>query len=296
MQYKIEPYTLDNGVIITRIINITKDELNIDKTLKCGQAFRWNKVDNITWCGVIKQKIVLIAQMDFKDNLSGLATNLNTEDAECLIDYLDLNINYTNEISKLNLDEFARDAYELGKGIHILNQNLFEIMITFLMSQFNSMRNISNIVEKLSKSYGTRLEIEFNGKIYERYSFPTLEQFANITEEGIRACSVGLRTKYLISMINKLCKNPEILDNLHKCNYNESIEILKSFDGIGDKVANCISLFGLHHIEAFPVDLHIKRIIDEHYNGNINIARYGDFAGVIQQYMYYYQAFIKNNH
>lgn len=291
MKYKIEPYTLDNGVKITRIINITKDELDLDKTLKCGQAFRWNKVDNITWCGVIEQKIVLLAQLDFKDNLSGIATNLNIEDAKCLIYYLDLDINYTDEISKLNLDNFAKEAYKVGNGIHILKQDLFEMMVTFLMSQFNSMRNISNIVEKLSKSYGNRLETEFNGRIYERYSFPTIEQFKNATEDEIKSCSVGLRTKYLINMIFRLNRNPEIIKVLQNSNYNEALKILKSFDGIGDKVANCITLFGLHHIEAFPIDLHIQRIIDEHYDGIIDINKYGKYAGIIQQYMYYYKAF-----
>lgn len=288
--YQIEKFN-NNGMNVTRIINISKDELDLDKTLKCGQAFRWNKVDNITWCGVIGQNVVLLANMKFSDGEEGIATNLDIDNAKCLIDYLDLNISYTDEISKLKLDEFAVRAYNKGKGIHILRQDLFEMIITFLMSQFNSMRNITNIVEKLSKQFGNKIKTEFNGKVYERYSFPTLEQLKDITEEQALSCSIGLRVKYLLPLLKRISNNPEILDKLRDADYNTAMKILMQFSGIGEKVANCICLFGLHHIQAFPVDIHIQRLINEEYNGNINVNNYGSYAGIIQQYMYYYKAF-----
>lgn len=287
--YKIEKFN-NNGTDITRIINISKDELDLDKTLKCGQAFRWNKIDNITWCGVINQNVVLLANMKFSDGKEGIATNLDIDKANCLIEYLDLNVNYTEEISKLKLDNFAIKAYEKGKGIHILKQDLFEMIITFLMSQFNSMRNITNIVEKLSMRFGNKIETEFNGRVYERYSFPTLEQLKDITEQEALNCSIGLRVKYLLPLLKRISNNPEILEKLKNMDYNSAMKELQKFSGIGEKVANCICLFALHHIQAFPVDIHIKRILESE-GTNINISNYGKYAGIIQQYMYYYKAF-----
>lgn len=286
MSYKVEEY---KG--ITRIIGITTDELDLDKTLKCGQAFRWNKTSNGIWYGTIGDKLALLKQGNFNDGKVGIATNLKINDTDNIIEYLDLDVSYTDEIGKLDLDDYAEEAYEYGKGIHILRQDLFETMVTFLMSQFNSMHNIKLIVDKLSMRYGNKVECDWLGNHIEYYTFPTLEQLVDCTYDDFMNCSIGLRTNYLLSLIKRINNNKEILFNLRNCSYYEAMTTLKTFDGIGDKVANCIALFSLHHVEAFPIDVHIKRIINEEYNGNIDISRYGQYAGIIQQYMYYYRAF-----
>lgn len=279
-------YTIDNTTNNIIINDVTRDELDLDKTLNCGQAFRWNKDSKNNWIGVVDKEIWILRQYE-----NYIVTNIKSNNKEKLIYYFNLDMNYTDEISKLDLDDYAKRAYECGKGIHILRQNLFETMVTFLMSQFNSMHNIRLIVEKLSARYGNKLVEKWIDDEIVRYTFPTLEQLSKCSYDDFMNCSIGLRTNYLISMINYLKGNYNILNYLKSCNYNNAISALKKFDGIGNKVANCIALFSLHRVEAFPIDVHIKRIINEEYSGNIDISRYGQYAGIIQQYMYYYRAF-----
>lgn len=290
-------YTIERYKNITRIIDVQQDELNLDKTLNCGQAFRWNKIDNITWCGVIRDKIVLLANINFDDGISGIATNLNIDDAQELIDYLDLCINYNEEVSKLKyIDPFALKAYERGKGIHILRQDLLEIMVTFLMSQCNTMHNIRNIINNLCTKYGNKITTEWNGVIYTNYTFPTLEVLSTLNIEDFKACKMGFRAQYLYEMCKEL-NDSTILETLQSYyngtqkEYEIALNILKQFKGISDKVANCICLFGLHQIQAFPIDTHIKKLISQEYGNNFHPEYYENIAGIIQQYMYYYQAF-----
>lgn len=286
MAYKVEEY---KGV--TRIIEVRPDELNLDKTLKCGQAFRWNKTKNGTWYGTIGQKLVALTPGFFTDGKYGIATNLSIDETGLLINYFDLSTNYNEELSKLNLDEYAKKAWRHGEGIKILRQELFETMVTFLMSQCNTMHNIKLIVDKLSERYGNKEEIEWLGEHLVYYTFPTLPQLSECSYKDFTNCGMGFRAQYLLSMVKYINANEGILNKIKNCGRDEAISILKTFDGIGDKVANCISLFALHHIDAFPVDVHIKRIIDREYNGDIDITKYSPYAGLIQQYMFYYEAF-----
>lgn len=274
------------------IIEVTKDELDLDKTLDSGQAFRWHKDSDGYWIGVIGNKLCVLKQYD-----NYISTNFSVSESECLIYYLNLDMNYTEEISGLNLDDFALKAYNSGKGVHILRQDYFETMVTFLMSSCNTMRNIRNIVNKLSELYGEKLEEEYNGKRYVGYTFPTLERLSELSITELEQCKMGFRAKYLVDMCYKLNRDSTILKELYLGvnggidKYKLSINTLKKFKGIGDKVANCISLFAGHHLCAFPVDTHIQQIIDNEYNGKIDLNRYGNIAGIIQQYMYYYKAF-----
>lgn len=235
-------------------INIDTQELNLDKTLNCGQAFRWNKDKNNNWIGVIGNKIWILKQHN-----NYIETNICEEDKEILINYFNLDMNYNKEIEKLNLDDFALKAYEIGKGIHILRQDLFETMVTFLMSSCNTMQNIRNILNKLCKAYGNQLKTNWKDESFVAYEFPTLKQLSNISEDEFRQLNMGFRAKYLVEMIKELNKDTTLLSKIYQSTYRDSINILIYFPGIGKKVANCISLFALHHIEAFPIDVHIKK-------------------------------------
>lgn len=272
-------------------INIDKEELNLDKTLNCGQAFRWNKDSSNNWVGVVDNTIWVLKQYN-----NYIDTNIEKDSLNKLIYYFNLDMNYTNEISHINLnsDAFVRKAYEVGKGIHILRQDLLETIVTFLMSQFNSMKNIRNIVNNLCKTHGNKLTTNWNGDTYIEYSFPTLEILQKLDISDFEDLSMGFRAKYMYELCQKLVKEDTLLEKIKTSDYKKSIILLKSITGIGDKVANCISLFSLHHIEAFPIDLHINRIIQREYNGNIQLNKYNNIAGIIQQYMYHYEAFNKN--
>lgn len=277
------------------VITITKDELDLDKTLDSGQAFRWQKDKDGYWIGAIKDKLCILKQYD-----SYISTNIAEEDANLINYYFNLDMNYTAEMENLDLkvnDEFAYKAYQQGKGIHILRQNYFETIVTFLLSSCNTMNNIRNIVNKLSKLYGDRIEEEYENKIFIGYTFPTLQTLSKLTISELESCRMGFRAKYVYEMCQKLSADSYVLDKLESGvdggidEYNNTISILINFKGIGDKVANCISLFAGHHLCAFPIDTHIKQIIDSEYNGYIDISKYKNIPGLVQQYLYYYKAF-----
>lgn len=269
-----------NGYII--IDNIQKHEIDLDKTFNCGQCFRWYK-DEDNWVGVIYNKIVILRQYD-----NYILTNLKEYDTELIINYLNLDIDYTSEIGKLELDNFAKKSYEYSKGIHILRQDLFETMVTFLMSSCNTINNIRNIINLLCKTYGNKITTNWENKEYVDYTFPSLEVLSNITESEFRQLSMGFRAAYLVNMCHDLYVDKDRLQSIIN---KDSVNELCKFNGIGKKVANCICLFALHDTKAFPIDTHIRQIIDSEYSGCIDIGKYGNYAGIIQQYMFYYKAF-----
>jgi len=269
-------------------ILVDDTELNLDKTFDCGQAFRWVKQPSGEWVGVVNGKIWVLEQ-----NNNVIHTNLDKNSEKELVNYLNLDMDYTNKINSLSLTKFELNAYNVAMGIHILRQDLFETMVTFLMSSCNTMRNIRSIVNKLCEAYGEDITTEHNKKEIKQKSFPTLERLATVSANEFRTFSMGFRADYLYSMCQRLINNRSLLDKIIQCNYKDSLRILKEFTGVGSKVAECIELFSLHHIEAFPIDTHIKAIINKEYDGAIDLSRFKDVAGVIQQYLFYYKAFNK---
>lgn len=281
-------YSIEDALNNNFCINISKNELNLRKTLNCGQAFRWKQLDNNWWQGVIGNEIICLGQEEV-DHIECIIAN--SYDIMKLINYLDINTHYTEMIEGLALNNYEKTAYEFSKGIHILRQDLFETMVTFLMSQCNTMHNIKIIVRNICTNFGEKIETEFMGRKFTDFAFPSLDRLSECTVDDFKKCRMGFRADFLYDMIKDINNNPKLLDDIANANYNESIYLLEQFNGIGDKVANCISLFGLHHIEAFPIDTHMRQIINREYNGNIDIQRYKGIAGIIQQYMFYYEAF-----
>lgn len=267
-------------------ILVDKDELNLNKTLDSGQSFRWIKDEFGKWIGVVNNKIWILKQ---EGNV--IYTNLKEEDKNELISYFNLDMDYATEISKIKLTEFEKKAYEKSKGIHILRQDLFETIVTFLMSPQNTMTNIRRIIDGLCETYGEELSVEYNGKTIIRKSFPSIEILVKVSIEDFKNLRMGYRADYLYNTCKYLVQNKYFLDSLKKYNYETSLDELKKLNGVGDKVANCIALFALHHIEAFPIDTHIKQLIETEYGGKIDLKRFGNIAGIMQQYMFYYKAF-----
>lgn len=279
---------------LTVIKGLSKEELSLDKTFNCGQTFLWDKKESI-WYGALNNKLVMLKQYDIDEHESAMLTNVEVCDINSIINFLNLDMNYTLEAESLNLNNFVNIAYEKGKGIHILRQDLFETMVQFLMSQCNSMGNIKNIVDKLRIKYGTHISGEMEGTKVETYTFPSLNTLASIDSKELYnsfiECSMGFRASYLAQMIKILKTYPETLENISKSDYDKAMKQLKQFTGIGNKVANCICLFSLHHLNSFPIDRHIERIIDNEFDGYLDIKSLGNIAGIIQQYLYYYYAF-----
>ena len=273
-------------------INITRDELDLDKTLDCGQVFRWHKNDYDEWVGLIGETLCILKQYD-----THISTNLSDKDKDLVINYFNLDMCYTDVVASLDLDDFAKTAYEYSRGIHILRQPYFETMVTFLMSSCNTMKNIRNIVNKLSTAYGKKLTCIYNGREYVEFAFPNLETLSKLSIEDFRHSKAGFRANYLYYLCQSLLDDPKLLEILESqvnggvSELKTSGKILKQFVGIGDKVMNCILLFAGHNLTSFPIDTHIRQIIDTYYNKSIDLTRYKEYSGLIQQYMFYYKAF-----
>ena len=221
--------------------------------------------------------------------------------------YFDLKTDYDTYIRAIDpMDDYLSRAAAFGSGIRILNQDLWEMIITFIISQQKTIPAIRALVEALSEKYGTRNKIPPTVSGY-YYAFPSPEELNRASLDDLLALKLGYRAKYIKRICEDVCSGKLDLDRLRKLNYADSMEVLLSCYGIGVKVANCICLFGLHHIGAFPVDTWIKKILLREYapksccTGHVpetrlcealieeNFSKYPGFAGVLQQYIFFYE-------
>ena len=221
--------------------------------------------------------------------------------------YFDLETDYDAYIRAIDpMDDYLSKAAAFGNGIRILNQDLWEMIITFIISQQKTIPAIRALVEALSEKYGTRYKIPPTVSGY-YYAFPSPEELNRASLDDLLALKLGYRAKYIKRTCEDICSGKLDLDRLRGMNYADSMEALLSCYGIGVKVANCICLFGLHHIGAFPVDTWIKKILlreyapKSHCTGHVpetrlcealieeNFSKYPGFAGVLQQYIFFYE-------
>ena len=221
--------------------------------------------------------------------------------------YFDLKTDYDAYIRAIDpMDDYLSKAAAFGNGIRILNQDLWEMIITFIISQQKTIPAIRALVEALSEKYGTRYKIPPTVSGY-YYAFPSPEELNRASLDDLLALKLGYRAKYIKRTCEDVCSGKLDLDRLRGMNYADSMEALLSCYGIGVKVANCICLFGLHHIGAFPVDTWIKKILlreyapKSHCTGHVpetrlcealiaeNFSKYPGFAGVLQQYIFFYE-------
>jgi N-glycosylase/DNA lyase len=209
-------------------------------------------------------------------------------------EYFDLSYDYESIVNTLieGEDPFLKEAAAYGRGIRILKQEPFEAMISFIISQNKNIPAIRSGIEAICARYGERIVIsEKSGKDY--YAFPTPDALAKADKEELRRLKMGYRDEYIISAAKAVQKGEINLEYLKQIGFDEAVKALKGVHGIGDKVANCISLYGLHHIEGFPVDVWIKRVIDEIYHNKFEKEQYFGYAGIVQQYMFYYMRYLK---
>ena len=273
------------------------DSFDLKHIFECGQCFRWKKETDGSYTGVFKNNVLNVKEENEKIIFQGICEN-KIEDV--VIDYFDLKTNYSeikNELSKI--DCYLEESIKFGNGIRILNQDLWEVLISFIISANNNIPRIKGIVEKISKAYGK--EIIYKGKKY--YTFPTPEELSKASVEDLRKLGLGFRDKRVYETTQKI-KNGEIDLNeiIKNKETNKTREILETLPGVGPKVADCILLFGLKRFEVFPIDVWVRRIMNELYIKNEdetkvdkkeieNLARtkYRDLAGIAQQYLFYWR-------
>ena len=264
---------------------VQKNQINLKATLLSGQAFRIIEEFDNSFTIILKDRVVNI-----KDDNDYLIINSNNEDniEEVINEYLDLDRDY-DEINNyiLNNNPELKDIISYSRGYKILNQPDFEMLISYIISQNNSVRNISSSIEKISKKYGKR--VIFNNKEY--YLFPTFEELKNATTKDLNECKVGFRSKYIINAIEELKKDSNYLDNLNNMSSEDAMNKLMEIKGIGMKVASCILLFGYGKLDTFPIDTWVKKFFNEENADKIKslaFKKYGKYSGLVIQYMFHY--------
>lgn len=262
---------------------------------ECGQAFRWSVEEDNSYTTIAYGKVINVK----KENNDIILSNTNIDDFNNIwYHYFDLGKDYGEIKKKLSKDPILKEATNFGEGIRILNQDPFEMVISFIISANNQIPRIKKSIELISKEYGEEKTGGRFGCLSTYYSFPTPEQLSKAKPEDLREiCKVGFRDIRIVET-SKIIANRELeLDKIFKMSRDEGKELLMTLPGVGPKVSDCILLFAFDKDEAFPVDVWVKRVMEHFYlkeETNVKLigahgARiFGSLAGFAQQYLFYY--------
>lgn len=270
---------------------IHNDNFNIKQIADSGQCFRMNKVEEDKYSLIAYGRYLELVQ---KDEKTVEISCDETEFDQLWEEYFDLKYDYGYIVQSIlqGEDNFLKEAVVYGSGIRIIKQEPFEAAISFIISQNKNIPAIKSCIEAICKRYGDRKDNE-EGQGAGYYSFPSPEILALATKEDLRELKTGYRDAYIISAAQAVVDGEVDFSYLMQSSYEDAVKTLKSIHGIGEKVANCISLYGLHHIEVFPIDVWIARVLSEIYNNDFHQEKYDGYAGIIQQYMFYYMRYLK---
>lgn len=284
MDYKnIESF--NEGIIIKGVKNF-----ELDHIFECGQCFRWNKEPNGNYIGVAYGKVIEIE----KKNDEVTIYNINEEEFNRLwCDYFDLKRDYTVIKEKFQKDPLLKKSVDFGHGIRLLQQEPFELTISFIISSNNRIPMIKRAINKLSEKWGKPME--YKGETY--YAFPTIEDLEGATIEEIASCGLGFRSKYVRDTVHRIYTGEVSLETIKSEEDDSCHEELKKLNGIGPKVSDCIMLFSMQKYSAFPVDVWVKRAMQFFYLApDVSLPKIREFArdkfknlaGFAQQYLFYY--------
>ena len=265
---------------------------------ECGQCFRWNEEIDRSYTGVFKGNVLNVK----KDKNSVIFKGICQDDIKLVVeDYFDLNTDYEKIKEKLSkIDINMKKSVDYGSGIRILNQDLWETIISFIISANNNIPRIKGIIERLSKKYGNK--ISWNSKDY--YTFPTANQLKNVTVEDYRQLGLGFRDVRLFETTKMILEKQIDLEKLYSEPNTEKVrEELLKLSGVGPKVADCILLFSdLKRLEVFPIDVWVRRVMNDLYIKeedeakvskkkieNLAKEKFGGIAGLAQQYLFYWR-------
>lgn len=280
-------YEEGNAVILEGVTDFDPKHI-----FECGQCFRWHRQEDGSYTGVAYGKVINVKRENDKIYLNN--TNLK-EFEEVWSNYFDLGTNYTDIKNTLKaMDEYLDKACDFGWGIRILKQDGWEMLISFIISANNRIPMIQRAIENLSREYGTFIQV-YEGKEY--YAFPTPEQLSHASQEDIRACQTGFRDKYIKSTVDRVMEDKEDVSGYKELETQMCIKELSKYSGVGPKVADCIALFGMEKLDTFPVDVWVKRVMQEFYVTDemslpkirqYAVDKFSDLSGYAQQYLFYY--------
>ncbi|MBR3901950.1 MAG: DNA glycosylase [Ruminococcus sp.] len=261
-------YSIKNNDII-----LSEKDFNLDETLDCGQAFRWKKIQSdypCTYEGSFFNNKLVISE---KSKGEFILHNVSESDfLEIWADYFDLYTDYSQLKMIFSEDETLSKACNFAGGIRLLKQDSWECLISFIISQNNNIPRIKGIIDRLCDNYG---------------GFPTAEQMNGVTADDLSYLRSGFRGKYLAHAAECVNSGEIVLSEIATAPIEEARTALKKIKGVGPKVAECILLFGMHRTEAFPIDVWIKRVLEEYYpDGFPEYLK--ENGGIAQQYLFHY--------
>ena len=291
-----------------------QNSFELKDIFECGQCFRWNEQEDGSYIGVIKNGVIQVKkEKKICKEMNGEKEINKTKEIitftgkcdgnfkEIVEEYFDLKRDYEKIKSQLeNIDEYLKTSIEYGKGIRILNQDLWETIISFIISANNNIPRIKGIIERISQKYGN--EIEWNEKKY--YTFPTPDQLKDVTVQEFRNLGLGFRDIRLYETTQMILNKEVDLEKLRKNPNTQEVrnELLK-LSGVGPKVADCILLFSdLKRFDVFPIDVWVRRVMNDLYikeNDETKVSKakieklaeekFGDLKGLAQQYLFYWR-------
>ena len=265
------------------MIRIKMPDTDLGQICESGQCFRMRNINKEGEYEIIAgDKRLIISQKE--DELI----------MDCAMDeyerfwknYFDADTDY-GKIKALadDTDPYLKRAVARGYGIRILKQDLWEMIVTFLISQQNNIPRIRKCIENICRAYGEEKLTE-TGESY--YSFPTAKRLGILEEDALMECNLGYRSKYVVRTAKDIISGKFDLDAIMDMDYESSREELPKMYGVGKKVADCVCLFALHHVDAFPIDTHIRQVLDREYSEGFPFKKYAGYLGIMQQYIFYY--------
>jgi len=279
---------------------------NLDHTLGCGQVFRWEKLGD-WWYGVVTGKVVKMEQRGDKLLFQGFPKGI---DAEFVRGYFRLDDDLPIILSEINRDEHIGKAIRTFHGLRIIRQDPWECLISYMCATNASIPAIKNMILNLSKRFGGK--ISFNN--HDFYTFPKPAALAEASLEELKKCKLGFRAERVLEVSKRVNCGDFVLDPSRKMSYEEAKNELLSLPGVGHKVADCILLFSMDKLEAFPVDVWMRRIVLGLYSRHFNPAfvektlrkksltpreykeissfgrkHFGRYAGYAQEYLFHFK-------
>ena len=262
------------GFVMEKII---KDDFNLRVIAESGQCFRFIEAEKDTY------RIIAFGKVLYLKDLGNGKVDFSCSEKEfkeIWYDYFDFKTNYA-KIRKMAEDNvFLKDCADRSVGMRILNQDKWEMTVSFIISQRKSIPAIKTSIERLSKACGDKLGENL-------YAFPTPEQILSVPTEKLAECGLGYRLDYIKNAADLFFSNKNEFERLNKLTDDDLLSELKKMQGVGDKVASCIALFGFHRLNFFPKDVWINRALEEHFPNGFDMNLYAPFNGVIQQYIFY---------
>ena len=304
----------DSGDLMEFQLNLSEIPLNLENSLECGQVFRWRR-ENSWWVAVIDNTVVKLKQ---ENNLLNVKSSSNNINEKFIRKYLRINDSLPDIFASINRDQVMATAITKLNGLRLINQSPWECLASFICATYKNIIAIKTMISNICCRFGKR--IEFEGIIY--YTFPEAEVVANADRQSLEGCGLGYRAKFLLETAKRISSREVVLENLESANYENVREILlgttsngKILPGVGPKVADCVMLFSLEKLDAFPIDVWIRRTIKKYYshlfdndsnhpisnweNNSIGSAEYttisktmrkyfGSYAGYAQEYLFHY--------